>query len=481
MKTRGAKGWAGRGLLQGAALALGALSLPAAVNAQEPPGLAPEAQPSTTSPGSQEGPRTPVTQGQAESSADTLGTDRLLETGDGAAPVGDGQAESRADALGGVDDEGALPFGQQPAGTGRGQQGQGFGDQGVLGLGQQPVVDDQRPLPPGGTEPGAEGQDLPDASLGARGVDVEDARVETLSPDVDRAARGVESTEPGGIEQPLEDVDLRARGVRLQGEQVNERLDDVRAETSRGVEPSEGPRAAPSEIPGRNVPGGGVIVVPGTGAIVVDEGGQILSGPGVATATQMPGGALAPAAEGIEPVGEGVAPVGSGVLAAASTGLREAEPLERASITGRVVEVSYSEAVAAIATEEEGLIAVRARPQEIALLQPGDRVALEVMEVGDAIWISPAARYEPASADVTALPGTGALSRDLSSPIFEERGTAEGVVTAVNPSEGLFRVGEQEFQAHPLEIQNLEPGQMVSLVYGTVDEERWAADIRVSP
>lgn len=478
--TAGASSNGGRRrMTRDAAAFLFALALPGAVAAQEIPTPGTEAQLDTTSPGTLEQPRTPVTQGQAESAADTLGVDRLLETDEGDVPVTQGQAESNADALGGVDEEGALDLGQQPGqapgDVARQQRELGFGEQGVLDLGQQPRT--------GGTEPGAEGQDLLDADLGARGVDVEGERVETIFPDANRAARGVEPTEPGGIEQPLEDVDLQARGVRLQGEQVNEELLDVRAGASRGVELSEGQRAAPREIPARNVPGGGVIVVPGTGVIVV-EGTGVGAGVGPAVgggvaAQQVPGEVATTTPEGIEPVGEGAAPAGSGVLAAASTELEEAEELERVSVTGTVLDVSYSDAIAAVSTDEEGVIALRARPQEIALLQPGDFVSLDVVEVGDAIWIAPAARFEPASADVTAAPGTGALSRDLGSPIFEQRGRAEGVVTAVNENEGLFLVGDTQYQAHPLQVQDLEPGQMVSLSYGTVDGEAWAAEIRV--
>lgn len=170
-----------RPLLCGALLSLGALSLPALALAQQAPTPGLETQPNTTGPGSLDGPRTPVSEGQAESTTDMLGTDRLLEPRESDVPVTEGQAESRADALGGVDDEGTFPLGPQPAGTGA-EEELGFGEQGVLDLGEQPRAV--------GRNAGIEGQDLPDTDLGARGVDVDGARVEPIFPDANRAARG---------------------------------------------------------------------------------------------------------------------------------------------------------------------------------------------------------------------------------------------------------------------------------------------------
>ncbi len=104
-----------------------------------------------------------------------------------------------------------------------------------------------------------------------------------------------------------------------------------------------------------------------------------------------------------------------------------------------------------------GTVTLRSRPMDMANLNPGDVVALEYANYNGALWIEP-----KDSASVSD---------------FAQFGTLTGNVTQVNKGLGTITVRGRTFRAHPEQLEQVIPGQFISLGYANISGTNWVAGI----
>jgi len=169
------------------------------------------------------------------------------------------------------------------------------------------------------------------------------------------------------------------------------------------------------------------------------------------------------------PAGQG-APLGQ-------RGVPRAPEHTGATLSGTVLALNSVEGRAQVMTER-GVVSVRGRPAEIAIMAPQDRVFLRVTQQAHDLWIEPAAPLDLGTADVTMRPGTGAIAPLLGSPIYESVDLAQGTIQGLNVEEGIIAVDGHVIFAHPAQLRDLEPGQLVSVSFGTLEGRDWAGEVR---
>lgn len=104
-----------------------------------------------------------------------------------------------------------------------------------------------------------------------------------------------------------------------------------------------------------------------------------------------------------------------------------------------------------------GVITLRSRPMDMADLNPGDVVALEYANYNGALWVG---------------------ARDVAEvEQYAQFGTLTGNVTQVNKALGTVTVRGRTFRAHPEQLEQVIPGQFISLGYANVAGTNWIADI----
>lgn len=104
-----------------------------------------------------------------------------------------------------------------------------------------------------------------------------------------------------------------------------------------------------------------------------------------------------------------------------------------------------------------GLITLRSRPMDMADLNPGDVVALQYSNYNGALWVG--ARE------------SGNVQE------YAQFGTLTGNVTQVNKALGTVTVRGRTFRAHPEQLEQVIPGQFVSLGYANIAGTNWISGI----
>lgn len=104
-----------------------------------------------------------------------------------------------------------------------------------------------------------------------------------------------------------------------------------------------------------------------------------------------------------------------------------------------------------------GLITLRSRPMDMADLNPGDVVALQYSNYNGALWVG--ARE------------SGNVQE------YAQFGTLTGNVTQVNKALGTVTVRGRTFRAHPEQLEQVIPGQFISLGYANIAGTNWISGI----
>lgn len=104
-----------------------------------------------------------------------------------------------------------------------------------------------------------------------------------------------------------------------------------------------------------------------------------------------------------------------------------------------------------------GVITLRSRPMDMADLNPGDVVALQYSNYNGALWVG--ARE------------SGNVQE------YAQFGTLTGNVTQVNKALGTVTVRGRTFRAHPEQLEQVIPGQFVSLGYANIAGTNWISGI----
>lgn len=171
-------------------------------------------------------------------------------------------------------------------------------------------------------------------------------------------------------------------------------------------------------------------------------------------------------------------------VAKAGRGVTKAEPLERAprgrdraakqeTVSGTILSTDPTTGTARVKTRA-GIIELRARPGDAALLRPGQKTTLPVERVGEQVWMGLPAALGIGSADVSQQPGMGGSASTLDSAVYQQRGRATGAVTDVDREKGTFTVDGRTFTAHPAHLRTMKRGQAVTVDFGVVGESGWA-------
>lgn len=104
-------------------------------------------------------------------------------------------------------------------------------------------------------------------------------------------------------------------------------------------------------------------------------------------------------------------------------------------------------------------VTLRARPMEIANLNPGDVVALRYSNFNGVLWVALGGGSQTAASE------------------FSQFGTVSGSIASLDKAQGTITIRGRTYLAHPYQLQNVLPGQFVSLSFANVAGGDWVAGI----
>ncbi|MFZ9887038.1 MAG: hypothetical protein ACO3JL_05995 [Myxococcota bacterium] len=143
----------------------------------------------------------------------------------------------------------------------------------------------------------------------------------------------------------------------------------------------------------------------------------------------------------------------------AQSGIHRRGTYSMGTIQGTVNGLDFNRGIISLASGG-GNVQLRARPMDIANLNPGDVVALQFANYQGALWV---------------VPEKGA---DIAPQHFAQFGTLTGTVDQVNKALGTITVRGQTLRAHPEQLEAVIPGQFVSLGYANVSGTNWLAGVQ---
>ncbi len=142
------------------------------------------------------------------------------------------------------------------------------------------------------------------------------------------------------------------------------------------------------------------------------------------------------------------------------------EHSETGTVHGVVQRLSFPRGLLEVSTAR-GTIAVHGTPDQLSDYRIGDRVDVDYDDYAGIRWIS-------GGGGGMGIGGYGEGS-------YAVQGRAAGVVSHVNAARGTMTIGGAEgpriFHAHPDDLQDVIPGQFVSLDYAKVGGARWVEDV----
>ncbi len=133
------------------------------------------------------------------------------------------------------------------------------------------------------------------------------------------------------------------------------------------------------------------------------------------------------------------------------------QPFTQGVVRGTVQNVGLQQGLVAIQSGGN-VVTLHATPSELANLNPGDTVALQYASYGGQPWVMPSGAQGTASYGSTAQ--------------------LTGTVDAVDQNAGIIAVRGTRLRAHPQQVQNVVPGQYVTVTYANVQSTPWVAQIR---
>lgn len=118
-------------------------------------------------------------------------------------------------------------------------------------------------------------------------------------------------------------------------------------------------------------------------------------------------------------------------------------------------------------------VTLHATPDQLTDYRVGDDVDLDYDDYAGVRWLSGGAGSSGGGLD-----GGGGLGAAGS---YAEEGTASGTVAGVDSAHGLLRLrearGTRTFHAHPEDLEDVIPGQFVTVTYDRVGPAAWAEEI----
>jgi len=132
-------------------------------------------------------------------------------------------------------------------------------------------------------------------------------------------------------------------------------------------------------------------------------------------------------------------------------------------VKGVVSNIDYGTGQLSISTGGNETFTLRGTPMQLAGYRRGQVADLNYNKFGNSRWLS--------SSGGEAQPGSFARST-----------TVNGTVSSLNKAEGTVTMSlgggqSSTFQAHPDKIQQLVPGQFISLTYQRIGQQNWVSEL----
>lgn len=137
-----------------------------------------------------------------------------------------------------------------------------------------------------------------------------------------------------------------------------------------------------------------------------------------------------------------------------------ARPSASGIIRGTAVGVDLPEGVLFVRTAYD-VVGLRATPSQLAGINPGDLVQFPYDNYLGNLWLSPQ---------------VGGASAAFSG-VYGNEGRYTGPIEFLNKGVGLIVIDGQPFRIHPAQLQQLVPGQFVSLRFVSVGPVEWVTTI----
>ncbi|WP_373048784.1 hypothetical protein [Vulgatibacter sp.] len=129
-------------------------------------------------------------------------------------------------------------------------------------------------------------------------------------------------------------------------------------------------------------------------------------------------------------------------------------------VQGIVEDVDYDAGTVALRSGSGEALELRGSPEQIQQLGTGDRVDLQFRDFDGTLWLTSS--------------GGPAAGAGLETA---RAGEVEGTVASVDPAAGTITVRDQTLRAHPEVIEEVQPGQFVSLSYAELQQVPWVQDV----
>jgi hypothetical protein len=134
------------------------------------------------------------------------------------------------------------------------------------------------------------------------------------------------------------------------------------------------------------------------------------------------------------------------------------------TLRGVVRNVDLNRGVVNLATGR-GAVSFRAKPNQIANLRPGDQLTANYVSFGQTMWL------------------VDGLDEAANGKQFGRSGQVTGNVVAVDKVNGRIAItsGEAQarsFLAHPQEVQNVLPGEYLTVEFQRIGESDWVQNLR---
>jgi hypothetical protein len=147
-------------------------------------------------------------------------------------------------------------------------------------------------------------------------------------------------------------------------------------------------------------------------------------------------------------------------------------------IEGVVGALNLSSGFVIVTTPDGDLVTLRATPEQVEALRPGERVDVAVVAAGDSLWIELGAPIEADGED-----GNGEPMVRPGQDLFA---AVSGTVASVDVDAGLITIVTPEgrtrtYLAHPQLLAAVRSGQRVSMRVRITGDQSWVTTLREAP
>ncbi|MBX3469371.1 MAG: hypothetical protein KF878_21060 [Planctomycetes bacterium] len=132
------------------------------------------------------------------------------------------------------------------------------------------------------------------------------------------------------------------------------------------------------------------------------------------------------------------------------------------TLQGTIQGIAIAQGIVRLGTQQ-GIIELRATPAQLIGLNPGDTVTARYQVIGNQPWVVP-------------FDGQTATSR-LGPQAVARQGAVTGVISNIDPAQGIVLIRGRPFFTHPQVLMNLTPGQPVSVRFEQLQNVSWITGI----